>query len=911
MTSSPPVHSYAARCAQIEKKWQNFWHTQRSFEVQETPDKPKYYVLDMFPYPSGQGLHVGHPLGYIASDIIARSKWLEGYCVLHPMGFDAFGLPAEQYAIQTRNHPKLTTQAHMARYESQLRKIGFAYDWSRKIATCDPATYQWTQWIFIALYHHYYCPKHQKARPISELISHLQAHGSQGLGGDVLSANQFNSLSNYDREMVLQRFRLAYLDDAFVNWCDELGTVLANDEVKDGLSVRGGHPVRQKKLKHWKLRVSAYAQRLLSGLDSLDWSESLKSIQRHWLGKSVGTQVHFVIDSPSHSQNPLMLKVFTSRADTIYGVTFLVIAPEHPLVHEITTTDQKEHVHEYIQKVCESSRRLTSTTTPTGVFTGGYGLHPLTGEPLEIWISEYVLMDYGEGAIMAVPADDSRDQQFAEHFGLRVISNHKHQTELEEMSIKQGCALITTQLEGKKLGCAQETFRLRDAIFSRQRYWGEPIPIYYKDNIPMTLDPQDLPLELPEIDDYAPKQGQPPLATVSSWATPEGYPLEYTTMPGYAGSSAYYLRYMDPHNSKQLVGREAAHYWQDVDLYVGGAEHATGHLIYARFWNMFLYDLGISATEEPFRKLLNQGMILGQSQYVHRIKGRQTFVSYGLHHQHSTQRIPVNVAFVHKGILDQQAFKAWRDEFADAEFILDNNQFLCESVVEKMSKSLYNTITPDEIIDQYGADTLRIYEMFLGPIDQTKPWSSEKITGAHRFLSRFWRLFFNNNTLHVSSEEPTSQERILLHKTIKAVRESTETFHFNVAISVLMSTTNELHKLKCYKRDILFPLVILIAPYCPHLAEELYEQLGGQPSIFHHARWPDYDPILVSDSVYELPISINGKVKFKIMVPHSATEDQIKQLVESHHSFKDTVKERPIIKWIIRPQAIVNLVIRP
>ena len=904
---------YKDAVIKIEAKWQAYWETHQTYSVTEDSTKPKYYVLDMFPYPSGEGLHVGHPAGYIASDIIARYKWLEGFNVLHPMGFDAFGLPAEQYAIQTGAHPQDTTTKNMAKYEHQLRKIGLAYDWSRKIATCESSYYHWTQWIFIALYNHYYNTELQQARPIAELIDHLNNHGTHQLQAAThdhheLTAQQFNQLDSSSRELILHRYRLAYLDDALVNWCDELGTVLANDEIKDGLSVRGGHPIRQTKIKHWKLRVSAYAPRLLAGLSQLDWSDALKAIQRNWLGRSRGTQISFTITT---AQSPLTLTVFTSRADTIYGVSFLVMAPEHPLIDKVVAPAHQTAVTTYINQVCSQSlkERSLNKSQPTGVFSGAYAIHPLTAQKLPVWIAEYVLMDYGEGAIMAVPADDERDHIFAQHFNLPIPTNYQVGTTLEGLDQPQARNQAEQLLAECDAGQPQVNFRLRDAIFARQRYWGEPIPIYYDNNTPIAMDPADLPLKLPAMSKFTSSDGQPPLASVATW-THNGHPIDVTTMPGYAGSSAYYLRYMDPHNTKAVVSPQASTYWQNVDLYVGGAEHATGHLIYARTWNMFLYDIGISQTPEPFKKLLNQGMILGESQYIYRIKGSQTFVSYGMHHDYDTQRIPISIALVRHGILNQDALRAWRPEFATAQFICADNGFRCESITEKMSKSLYNTVTPDEIIAEYGADTLRLYEMFLGPIDQAKPWSSEKITGTYRFLCRFWRLFHPHGTFEVSQEPPTPQELTILHKTIKEVRLSTTSFHFNVAISGLMSATNELSKLRCNKHAILHPLLLLIAPYCPHLAEELNEQLGYRPSIFTHNRLPEPDPTYLDDPFYELPVSVNGKLKFKIMMDRDATADQIKQQVSSHPRFRDLSQQHSIVKWIIRPQAIVNLVTR-
>ena len=901
---------YASCFGQIEQKWQAYWRDHKTYEVGDDSSKPKYYVLDMFPYPSGEGLHVGHPVGYIASDIMARYQMLQGYNVLHPMGFDAFGLPAEQYAIQTGQHPRETTEKNMARYEEQLKKIGLAYDWSRKVVTSDPGYYHWTQWVFLKLYHHWYNTDLQKACPISELVSHLAEYGTIGLAAAThkpveLSPHEWQALSEGEAEEVLQSYRLVYLDDALVNWCEALGTVLANDEISGGLSVRGGHPVRQKKMKHWKLRVSAYAPRLMAGLAELDWSDALKSIQRNWIGQSLGTEILFDVVGGSQK-----LKIFTTRADTLFGVSFMVMAPEHPQVLALTTKEQSPAVKEYLAAVASQSlrERYLAKSSPTGVFTGSYAKHPLTSDTVAIWVSEYVLMDYGEGAIMAVPADDERDLAFAEHFALPILSDHKSSAGLEDMSQEDGICEVEKWLREKQCGCPKTSYKLRDAIFARQRYWGEPIPIAYDSGTPKPLSEADLPLELPPMEDFAPR-GRPPLSLAPEWKSPQDDPLEVSTMPGYAGSSAYYLRYMDPHNSEALVSQEAASYWQNVDLYVGGAEHATGHLIYSRTWNMFLWDIGVSKSPEPFQKLLNQGMILGESQYIHRIKGSQKFVSYGLHQQHSTQKIPISIQLVRKGELDKEAFRKWRPDFQDAEFICDNGRFLCEPVTEKMSKSLFNTVTPDEIIAVYGADTLRLYEMFLGPIDQPKPWSSEKIAGVQRFLARFWRLFHKDGEFAVFQQPATDQELRILHGVIKAVRQSTDSFHFNVAISHLMKATSELTKRECRKQEILEPLVILIAPYCPHLAEELYSKLGHQGSVFHLASLPDHDPAWLKKDHYELPVSVNGKLKFKVVAATSATESELKEVVQGHSQFAQVTHGREVKKWIIRPGAIVNLVV--
>lgn len=902
----------------IQDKWQRWWLENKTFCVSDYAQKPKYYVLDMFPYPSGEGLHVGHPVGYIASDIIARYKMLQGYEVLHPMGFDAFGLPAEQFAIQTGQHPARSTEANIKVFRRQLRSMGLAYDHEREIRTCDPAYYKWTQWAFVQMFHHWFDEDCGKARPISELVDHFARRGSEGVRGathrrdPVFTAQQWRGFSEEKQQDILEGYRLAYREEALVNWCAALGTVLAHDEIEDGLSVRGGHPVSQKMVKQWKLRVRAYGPRLLEGLEKLQWPESTKRIQRHWIGRSVGAQVLFKARSSTAAAPSHPLPIYTTRVDTIYGVTFVVLAPEHPLVPVLTAESCRKQMDEYRREA--EKRRLSAERfqgVVSGCWTGAYAEHPLSGEQLPIWVSDYVLMDYGSGAIMAVPADDERDGRFAKHFSLAVKSHHTLGTPLEglERAAAQQCALELLQAKGLAQPCV--SYRLKDAIFARQRYWGEPIPIYYRKGVPYALDVQDLPLELPAVDAYLPTEaGEPPLARAENWCNAAGDVLEVNTMPGFAGSSAYFLRYMDPGNTEALVGDAAVRYWRQVDLYIGGAEHATGHLIYSRFWNMFLYDLGVVVEPEPFAKLLHQGMMLAPSQYVFRIKGTGTIVSAGLHQNYDTQRLPVSVALVRDRVLDREAFRRWRSEFADAEFILEGGECLTEEVVEKMSKSLFNTISPDDIIQRYGADTLRLYEMFLGPLESTGMWSSEKIEGVHRFLKRFWRLFFGEQGWQVSDHQPTTSELRLLHHTICRVREHTENYQFNVAIAELMNAVNELTKSACFKREMLSPLVILLAPYAPHICEELYERLGGEPSLFHHGKLPEHDPRLLASDVWQAPVAFGGKVRFTMELDENFGSEEIKAKVQAHPLFGKYAGAAEECRWIIVPQKMINIVIK-
>ncbi len=864
----------------IESKWQKLWNERKTYRVEVDPARPKFYVLDMFPYPSGAGLHVGHPLGYIASDIYSRYKRLCGFNVLHPMGYDAFGLPAEQYAIQTGQHPAVTTEQNINRYREQMDKIGFCYDWDREVRTCEPEYYKWTQWAFLKMYDHYYNHDCQKACPIKELVAKFAQSGTEGVNAACtapvsFTAEQWNAYSEEEKEQVLQNFRLAYRADTMVNWCPQLGTVLANDEVKDGLSVRGGFPVEQKRMKQWSLRVTAYAQRMLDGLEKLEWSDSLKEIQRNWIGRSEGAQVFFDVKDSERK-----LEIFTTRPDTIFGVTFMVIAPEHEWVEELTTAENKAAVEEYIAQTKKRSERerIAETRRVSGVATGSYAINPFTGKAIPIYISDYVLAGYGTGAIMAVPAHDSRDYAFARHFGLEIVPVVEGgNIEVESYDAKSGKMInsgfltgkdvteaipaMFAEVESRGLGKKLINYRLRDAIFSRQRYWGEPFPVYYKGETAYPLPEDKLPLELPPIENFGPtEQGEPPLARVADWAY-EGHQLELSTMPGFAGSSAYYLRYMDPRNGEALVSKEANDYWRNVDLYIGGIEHATGHLMYSRFWNMFLYDLGYVCESEPFKKLVNQGMIQGRSNFVYRVVGTNKFVSLGLKGDYETQEIHVDVNIVKNDQLDLEAFRAWRPEFRDAEFILEDGKYICGWAIEKMSKSMFNVVNPDHIVENYGADTLRMYEMFLGPLEQSKPWDTNGIDGVHKFLRKFWRLFFDREgAFTLTDEAATPAELKTLHKTIKKIREDIENFSFNTSISAFMICLNELGA--CHKREVLEPLTILIAPFAPHIAEELWEAMGHEQTIFD-AAYPTFDEKHLVESAFEYPVMVNGKLRFK------------------------------------------------
>lgn len=916
---------------EVEKKWQSYWQENKTYRVEVDPSKPKYYVLDMFPYPSGAGLHVGHPLGYIASDIYSRYKHLKGFNVLHPMGYDAYGLPAEQYAIQTGQHPAITTEKNIRRYREQMDKIGFSFDWDREIRTCDPEYYKWTQWTFIQMFNSFYCYDEQKAMPITELVKAFEAVGTQGLNvacGEEMdfTAEEWKNKSTKEQQEILLNYRLAYLADTMVNWCPQLGTVLANDEVKEGLSLRGGYPVVQKKMRQWSLRVSAYAQRLLDGLDNIDWSDSLKDIQRNWIGRSQGADVRFDV-----KDSDLKLEIFTTRPDTIFGVSFMVLAPESDYVKPLTTPEQADAVAEYLDYVSKRTERERQTEVKkvTGVFTGSYAINPFTNEAIPIWISEYVLSGYGTGAIMAVPGHDSRDYAFAKHFNLPIVpvvddgeghdmSEGSYDAKagkminsgiINGMEVKEAIAYIAGEVEKRGIGKSKINYRLRDAIFSRQRYWGEPFPVYYKDDLPYMLDESKLPLELPEVDKYLPTEsGEPPLGRAKDWKTEDGYPLELNTMPGFAGSSAYFLRYMDPHNNKALVDHEICNYWKNVDLYLGGSEHATGHLIYARFWNMFLYDLGVACEEEPFKKLINQGMIQGRSNFVYRIQGTNTFVSVGLKDQYKTTEIHVDVNIVKNDVLDQDAFRAWMPEYANAEFILENGKYICGWAIEKMSKSMFNVVNPDTIIEEYGADTLRLYEMFLGPLEFSKPWDTQGIDGVYKFLRKFWRLFQVSEDFSVSDETPSREELKVLHKTIKKVEYDIENFSFNTSIPAFMICTNELTALKCNKRAVLEPLVIALAPFAPHMAEELWSLLGHTQSITKES-FPKWEEKFLVEDAFEYPVSFNGKVRFKLSMPLTATNADIETAVKAAPESTKWLEGKEIKKMIIVPKKIVNIVI--
>ncbi len=915
---------------EIERKWQARWAADHTFKAVEDPSRPKYYVLDMFPYPSGAGLHVGHPLGYIASDIFSRYKRLKGFNVLHPMGYDAFGLPAEQYAIQTGQHPEKTTTENVARYRRQLDRIGFSYDWSREVRTCDPAYYKWTQWAFLKMFGSYYDLDADKALPIERLIAAFEQNGTEGVraacGEEMhFTAAEWKAMSPERRSKVLMNWRIAYQGETAVNWCPVLGTVLANDEVKDGLSVRGGHPVEQKMMTQWQLRVSAYAGRLLESLESLDWTDSLKEMQRNWIGRSQGTEVTFEVETDG-VKTPVV--IFTTRVDTIFGVTFMVLAPESPLTPLLTAKGQKAAVEEYLAYVKKKTERerIAETKTVTGVFSGSYGINPLTGEKVPVWISEYVLAGYGTGAIMAVPAHDSRDYAFARKFGLEIrpiiagcdVSEASFDAKegkmcnsgfLDGMDVKDAIEAAKDYVEAKGLGRRKVNYRLRDAIFSRQRYWGEPFPIYYKDGIPTPLPEEALPLTLPEVDEYKPTEaGEPPLARAKDW-TYEGWPLETSTMPGFAGSSAYYLRYMDPHNDKALVSPEADAYWRSVDLYIGGTEHATGHLIYSRFWNKFLYDLGYVCEDEPFRKLVNQGMIQGRSNFVYRVVGTNTFVSVGLKDGYKTQEIHVDVNIVRGDRLDLDAFRAWRPEFADAEFILEDGAYICGWAIEKMSKSMFNVVNPDEVCDNYGADTLRLYEMFLGPIEQSKPWDTKGIDGVSRFLRKFWRLFYDGDRFLPEEGEASPAELKALHRLIGKEQEDIEAFSYNTTISAFMIAVSELTELKCCKRAVLEPLVVLLSPFAPHIAEELWHALGHESSVAD-ASFPAYNAAYTVEDKVTYPVSFNGKLRFTVDLPKSMAPAEVEAHVRALEQTARYVGEQHIVKMIVVPGRIVNVVVK-
>lgn len=922
--------------SEVEKKWQDYWRAHKVYKVEIDAAKPKFYVLDMFPYPSGAGLHVGHPLGYIASDIYARYKRLKGFNVLHPMGYDAYGLPAEQYAIQTGTHPAVTTDKNIERYREQLDKIGFSFDWDREVRTCDPDYYKWTQWTFIQLFNAWYNKKSNKAEPIASLIALFAAEGNSRIEAacsetETFTAAEWNSFSEKQQQTLLMHYRLAYLADTMVNWCPALGTVLANDEVSEGLSVRGGHPVERKSMKNWLLRITAYSDRLLAGLDSLDWSDSIKDIQRNWIGKSVGGSLQFKITG-----NETGIEVFTTRPDTVFGATFIVLAPELALVNEITTSAQRADVEAYVQRTKNRSERerMSEVKKVSGAFTGAYAINPFTNAEIPIWIADYVLMGYGTGAIMAVPAHDSRDFAFARHFDLPIVQVIQQKDEtmsdtssweesydskegiavnsgfINGLEVKQAIHAVVAEAEKRGIGKARINFRLRDANFSRQRYWGEPFPIYYKDGMPYTLTDDELPLELPPVDAFLPTEtGEPPLARAHNWVTKDGYPLETNTMPGFAGSSGYYLRYMDANNADEFFSKEAINYWQNVDLYMGGAEHATGHLIYARFWNMFLFDIGMAVKEEPFQKLINQGMIQGRSNFVYRISGSNKYVSFHLKKDFDVQAIHVDVNIVHNDVLDLEAFRQWQPQFADAEFILEDGKYICGWEVEKMSKSKYNVQNPDDLIHRYGADTLRLYEMFLGPLEQSKPWDIQGIEGVFRFIRKFWRLFHNDeNNFQLSKEAPNEKELKVLHKTIRKIEDDIERFSFNTAVSAFMICVNELTDLKCNKLQILEPLTILVSPYAPHLAEELWQLMGHNETVVKQA-FPVCDPKHLVENSFVYPVSFNGKTRFKIELPADLSVTEIEKAVLSSEETLKWIEGQQIKKMIVVPKRIINIVI--
>ena len=939
---------------EIEKKWRNYWATNKTYHVEEDDARKKFYVLNMFPYPSGAGLHVGHPLGYIASDIYARYKRLNGFNVLNPMGYDAYGLPAEQYAIQTGQHPAITTVNNIARYREQLDKIGFSFDWDREIRTCDPQYYHWTQWAFQKMFNSFYCNRCGSAKPISHLVERFQKKGTEGLDvaqSEELSftADEWNSWDDKRQQEVLMNYRIAYLGETMVNWCPKLGTVLANDEVVDGVSERGGYPVVQKKMKQWCLRVSAYSQRLLDGLNTIDWTDSIKETQRNWIGRSEGTEMEFSV-----KDSDVKFTIFTTRADTIFGVSFMVLAPESELVHQLTTPEQKAEVEAYLEATRKrTERERIADRRVSGVFSGSYALNPFTGDAIPVWISDYVLAGYGTGAIMAVPAHDSRDYAFARHFNLPIIPLIEGADVSEEsfdakegivmnspaagkealngfslngLSVKEAIAATKKFVTEHQLGRVKVNFRLRDAIFSRQRYWGEPFPVYYKDGMPQMVPEACLPLQLPEVTKFLPTEtGEPPLGNATCWAWDTEnncvtensridqktvFPLELSTMPGFAGSSAYYLRYMDPRNEQALVDKKVDEYWQNVDLYIGGSEHATGHLIYSRFWNKFLFDLGVSCKEEPFQKLVNQGMIQGRSNFVYRIKDTNTFVSLGLKDQYDVTPIHVDVNIVQNDVLDLEAFKAWRPEYASAEFILENDKYICGWAIEKMSKSMYNVVNPDNIVEKYGADTLRLYEMFLGPINQSKPWDSNGIDGCFRFLRKAWNLFFDKaGNLAVSDEAPSKENLKTLHKLIKKVSDDIEVFSYNTSVPAFMIAVGELAQQRCNARAILEPLIVLLAPFTPHIAEELWHLMGHETTVCD-AQWPAFNEEYLKEDTVTMGVSFNGKTRFTLDFPADATKDAIEQEVMQSQQAKKYLEGMQVVKVIVVPRKIVNIVLK-
>ncbi len=916
----------------IEPRWQQYWRDNNTYRAEIDPSRPKYYVLDMFPYPSGAGLHVGHPLGYIASDIYSRFKRLQGFNVLHPMGYDAYGLPAEQYAIQTGQHPEVTTMQNIARYRQQLDKIGFCYDWSREIKTCDPEFYKWTQWAFMKMVESYYDTEANKAMPISRLIEHFEKHGTEGIhaacGEDLsFTAADWNAMTEKQKSDTLMNYRIAYLGNTMVNWCPKLGTVLANDEVSEGVSVRGGYPVEQKLMYQWCLRVSAYAQRLLDGLETIDWTDSLKETQRNWIGRSEGAEMRFRIAGTDTD-----LEIFTTRADTVFGVTFMVLAPESEYVDIVTTPDRKEAVREYLDSIKhKTERERMIDKTVSGVFTGAYAINPLTGKEIPVWVSDYVLAGYGTGAIMAVPAHDSRDYAFARRFDLpiipliegcdvseqsfdaksgKMINSASDRLNLNGMEVKDAIAAAKRFIESEGIGKVKVNYRLRDAIFSRQRYWGEPFPVYYKDGIPHLMDESALPLLLPQVDKYLPTEsGEPPLGRAKDWKTPEGYQIELNTMPGFAGSSAYYLRYMDPRNSEALVSEEADRYWRNVDLYIGGTEHATGHLIYSRFWNKFLYDLGYVVEPEPFKKLINQGMIQGRSNFVYRIKDTNTFVSCGLKDKYDVTPIHVDVNIVSNDILDTGAFRAWRPDYADADFILEDGKYVCGWAVEKMSKSMFNVVNPDDIVERYGADTLRLYEMFLGPLEQSKPWDTNGIDGVNRFIKKLWGLFYKGDTCLVNDEKSSAEALKSLHRLIKKVTADISAFSFNTSVAAFMICVNELTAANCHSREVLESLLIVLAPFAPHVTEELWHSALGHDTTINDARWPEWNEEYLKENSVNYAVSFNGKARFNIQVAADTSKEEVEKIALNHESAAKWLDGKTVRKIIVVPGKIVNIVV--
>ncbi|MFQ9317057.1 leucine--tRNA ligase [uncultured Dysgonomonas sp.] len=927
---------------EIEKRWHQYWIDNKTYKVKEDKSKPKYYVLDMFPYPSGAGLHVGHPLGYIASDIYSRYKRLKGFNVLHPMGYDAYGLPAEQYAIQTGQHPAITTAQNINRYREQLDKIGFSYDWSREIQTCDPRYYKWTQWAFIQMFNSYYCYDENQARPIAELIAAFEQVGTEGLNiacSEELqfSAADWKSYSEKQKQEILLNYRIAYRSETTVNWCQALGTVLANDEVINGLSERGGYPVEQRLMRQWSLRVSAYAQRLLEGLDKIDWSDSIKETQRNWIGRSEGAEMKFKV-----KDSDVEFEIFTTRADTIFGVTFMVLAPESEYVPQVTTAEQKAEIEKYLDATKRRTERdRLMDKKISGVFTGSYAINPLNGKEIPIWVSDYVLAGYGTGAIMAVPAHDSRDYAFAKHFNLPIIpliegcdvSEESFDAKegimmnsgfLNGMTVKEAIEKTKEYVRENKLGRVKVNYRLRDAIFSRQRYWGEPFPVYYKEGLPYMLPLDKLPLELPEVDKYLPTEsGEPPLGRATKWAWDEAnekvvetskidhktiFPLELNTMPGFAGSSAYYLHYMDPYNDQELVSKEKDEYWRNVDLYIGGTEHATGHLIYSRFWDKFLFDIGVSCEDEPFKKLINQGMIQGRSSLVYRINGTNTFVSYNLKDKYETSEIHVDVNIVHNDVLDIDRFKAWRPEYKTAEFILEDGKYVCGWNIEKMGKRYHNVVNPDDVAEKYGADTLRMYEMFLGPLEQSKPWDMNGIDGVHRFLRKVWSLFYKGEEFVVTDEEPTKEELKSLHKLIKKVSADIESFSFNTSVSAFMICVNELTSLKCSKKAILQELVTLLAPFAPFVSEELWSALGNTTSVCD-AKWPTFNEEYLAEDSFKYGVAFNGKVRFELEFSADAVQADVEKAVLSHELAQKWLDGKTPKKVVFVPKKMINVVL--